>query len=182
MPNQLLVFVLTENGKCSNATGLQLPGVLDDLFSYSGPLGAVFTREAVSLYLWSPTAQVCHLSINWSRALSLSLHIFIGKQVVCACIYRDPSGDVPLARVELDEENGVWSVNGPRSWEGCYYVYEVSVYHPSTLQIETCRVNDPYARGYAGVFPLVEQFFSANWLSCFYLINVMPYIIFVLYY
>ncbi|RWR74950.1 Glycoside hydrolase [Cinnamomum micranthum f. kanehirae] len=121
---QLAIASFSENGKCSDATGLQLPGVLDDLFSYSGPLGAVFTREAVSLYLWSPTAQV-----------------------VCACIYRDPSGGDPLVKVQLDEANGVWSVNGPRSWEGCYYAYEVSIYHPGTLQIETCRVNDPYARG-----------------------------------
>lgn len=38
---------------------------------------------------------------------------------------------------------------GPRCWEGCYYVYEVSVYHPCTSQTETCKVSDPYARGYA---------------------------------
>lgn len=47
------------DGKWSTATGLQLPGVLDEIFSYNGPLGAVFSEEAVSLYLWAPTAQVC---------------------------------------------------------------------------------------------------------------------------
>ncbi|KAL2548901.1 Pullulanase 1 [Forsythia ovata] len=83
-------------------TGLQLPGVLDELFSYNGPLGALFSNEAVALYLWAPTAQV-----------------------VRAFIYRDPTG----------------------LREGCYYVYEVSVYHPSTLRVEKCIANDPYARG-----------------------------------
>ncbi|GAU16970.1 hypothetical protein TSUD_37280, partial [Trifolium subterraneum] len=28
-----------------------------ELFSYNGPLGALFSEEAVSLYLWAPTAQ-----------------------------------------------------------------------------------------------------------------------------
>ncbi|XP_043704534.1 pullulanase 1, chloroplastic isoform X3 [Telopea speciosissima] len=121
---QLAVAPFHADGQCISATGLQLPGVLDDLFAYSGPLGAVFTEEAVSLYLWAPTAQV-----------------------VRACIYSDPSGGTPLESVLLEEDNGVWSVNGPRTWEGCYYVYEVSVYHPSTLQIEMCTTNDPYARG-----------------------------------
>ncbi|KAJ4972169.1 hypothetical protein NE237_005268 [Protea cynaroides] len=121
---QLAVVSFHADGQCSNATGLQLPGVLDDLFTYSGPLGAVFTEEAVSLYLWAPTAQV-----------------------VRACIYSDPSGGNPLESILLEEVNGVWSVNGPKTWEGCYYVYEVSVYHANTLQIETCTTNDPYARG-----------------------------------
>ncbi|KAJ4720700.1 Pullulanase 1 chloroplastic [Melia azedarach] len=121
---QLAVATFNSDGKCTNATGLQLPGILDELFSYDGPLGAVYVEEAVSLYLWSPTAQS-----------------------VRACIYRDPIGGNPQEIVQLKEIDGVWSIKGPKSWEGCYYVYEVSVYHPSTLQIENCCANDPYARG-----------------------------------
>ncbi|XP_044462126.1 pullulanase 1, chloroplastic isoform X2 [Mangifera indica] len=121
---QLAVATFSSDGKCSDATGLQLPGILDDLFSYDGPLGAVFSEETVSLYLWAPTAQV-----------------------VCACIYRDPLDENPLEIVPLKEINGIWSIKGPKSWEGCYYVYEVSVFHPSTLQVEKCYANDPYARG-----------------------------------
>ena len=70
----------------------------------------------------------------------------------CACTYEDSSGGEPVQIVLLQDQefNGVWSVNGPRSWEGCYYVYEVSVYYPSTSRIEKCIANDPYARGYAG--------------------------------
>ncbi|KAL5994639.1 Pullulanase 1, chloroplastic [Asimina triloba] len=121
---QLAIASFDADGKCRNVTGLQLPGVLDDLFSYTGPLGSVFSEQAVSLYLWAPTAQA-----------------------VYAHIYGDPFGNIRLASVKLEEENGVWKVDGPRSWEGGCYVYEVHVYHPSTLQIETCIVNDPYARG-----------------------------------
>lgn len=121
---QLAVVICDSDGECMNCTGLQLPGVLDDLFSYSGPLGALFSEEAVSLYLWAPTAQAVH-----------------------AYIYKDPSGDDPIEIVCLEEENGVWRTKGPKSWEGCYYVYEVCVYHPSTMQIEKCYTSDPYARG-----------------------------------
>lgn len=64
-------------------------------------------------------------------------------------IYREPEGGDPLEVVQLEESNGVWSAEGPVTWEGCYYVYEVYVYHPSTLQITKCIANDPYARGYA---------------------------------
>ncbi|PIA37162.1 hypothetical protein AQUCO_03000024v1, partial [Aquilegia coerulea] len=124
LKSQLAVALFNSNGECSDATGLQLPGVLDDLYSYHGPLGAVFSRDTVSLYLWAPTAHA-----------------------VSACIYGVSSGGIPLETVQLEEVNGVWSVDGPRSWEGCYYVYAVSVFHPSTLKIETCIANDPYARG-----------------------------------
>lgn len=64
-------------------------------------------------------------------------------------IYGEPEGGEPLEIVQLKESNGVWSAEGPLTWEGRYYVYEVYVYHPSTLQIEKCIANDPYARGYA---------------------------------
>ncbi|XP_030930218.1 pullulanase 1, chloroplastic isoform X2 [Quercus lobata] len=123
---QLAVATFNSVGKCINVTGLQLPGVLDELFSYNGPLGALYSEESVSLHLWAPTAQA-----------------------VFACIYRDPVGGNPLEIVQLEEVNGVWSTKGPKRWEGCYYVYEVSVYHPSTLRIDKCHVNDPYARGFS---------------------------------
>ncbi|KAL7614345.1 hypothetical protein Lser_V15G08164 [Lactuca serriola] len=127
LKDQLAVAFFDSSGQCISVTGLQLPGVLDDIFSYLGPLGAIFLNEVVSLHLWAPTAQD-----------------------VRAFIYNGPSGGESLEIVNLKESNGVWSVNGPRSWEGCYYVYEVSVYHPSTLKIEKCIANDPYARGLSG--------------------------------
>lgn len=64
------------------------------------------------------------------------------------CIYKNPLDKSPMETCPLEEVNGVWSIQGPSSWEGCYYVYKVSVYHPSTLKVETCYANDPYARGY----------------------------------
>ncbi|CAN1238488.1 Pullulanase 1, chloroplastic [Linum grandiflorum] len=124
LKSQLAVAAFSFDGKCSNATGLQLPGILDEQFSYDGPLGACYSEDAVSLYLWAPTAQA-----------------------VRACIYSDHASAEPQEVVELKEMNGVWSIVGPKTWEGCYYTYEVCVYHPSTLSIQKCYANDPYARG-----------------------------------
>lgn len=36
--------------------GLQLPRVLDELFTYGGPLGASVNGEGVSARVWAPTA------------------------------------------------------------------------------------------------------------------------------
>lgn len=121
---QLAVAVLNSDRQCIRITGLQLPGVIDELASYDGPLGTIFSPEAVCLYLWAPTAQE-----------------------VRALIYEEPKGGDPVEVIPLEESNGVWSAKGPITWEGCYYVYEVSVYHPSTMRIEKCIANDPYARG-----------------------------------
>ena len=45
------------------AAGLQLPGVLDELFFYDGPLGARVSDEGTSIDVWAPTAQQV-----WHRA------------------------------------------------------------------------------------------------------------------
>ncbi|GAB2222658.1 hypothetical protein Droror1_Dr00016778 [Drosera rotundifolia] len=121
---QVAVAAFSSDGVCRYATGLQIPGALDELYQYDGPLGAIFTEELIALYLWAPTAQN-----------------------VRAFIYGDPFASEPLETVQFQEANGVWGAIGPSSWEGCYYVYEVTVYHYSTLRLEKCIVNDPYARG-----------------------------------
>ena len=43
--------------KCSAGAGLQLPGVLDELFFYDGPLGAHVSDDGTSIGVWAPTAQ-----------------------------------------------------------------------------------------------------------------------------
>ncbi|KAM0881788.1 hypothetical protein ACQ4PT_032737 [Festuca glaucescens] len=120
---QLVVASFSADGKHTDVTGLQLPGVLDDMFAYTGPLGAVFSEEAVSLHLWAPTAQE-----------------------VSVCFFDGPVGPV-LETLQLKEFNGVWSITGPRDWENRYYLYEVDVYHPSKALVEKVLADDPYARG-----------------------------------
>ncbi|XP_044371628.1 pullulanase 1, chloroplastic-like [Triticum aestivum] len=54
---QLVVASFSADGKHVDVTGLQLPGMLDDMFAYTGPLGAIFSEDSVSLHLWAPTTQ-----------------------------------------------------------------------------------------------------------------------------
>lgn len=47
-----------KNGEAADAAGIQVAGVLDDLFAYDGPLGANATEDGVKIDIWALTAQV----------------------------------------------------------------------------------------------------------------------------
>ncbi|CAM6125988.1 unnamed protein product [Calypogeia fissa] len=122
--SQLAVSSCDASGAPLNATALQLPGVLDDAYAYDGPLGASFEEDKVSLNLWAPTAQ--------------DVRLFL---------FSSAEGGEPCETVQLeDSEKGVWTADGPLDWKGKYYVYEVTVFHPSSGKVEKCLASDPYAR------------------------------------
>ncbi|MFH1279050.1 MAG: pullulanase-type alpha-1,6-glucosidase [Candidatus Eisenbacteria bacterium] len=114
------------DGKLRDATGVQIPGVLDDLFFTDEPLGVVWNEGAPSLRLWAPTAR------------SVRLHLFDGS-----------GGAEPFRIVDMTESRGVWGAGGGPDWNGKYYLYEVEVFAPSTGRFERNLVTDPYSRGLA---------------------------------
>eukprot|EP00897_Mesotaenium_endlicherianum_P007209 jgi/Mesen1/6516/ME000332S05521 len=100
LKGQLAVSAEAHDGAPLDATGVQIPGVLDDLFAFDGPLGAsCVENDYVSLSLWAPTAQA-----------------------VSVVLFDKPSGDDPVERLPMQESSGVWSINGPASWNGKYYL------------------------------------------------------------
>jgi pullulanase-type alpha-1,6-glucosidase len=107
-----------------DATSTQIPGVLDDLFYYDGPLGVDLSGGATTLRLWAPTAQ------------SASLLLFDDSYPATLPV------SIPMAE---DPLSGVWSAVGGPDWVGKYYLYEVEVWAPATGQIETNAVTDPYS-------------------------------------
>jgi pullulanase-type alpha-1,6-glucosidase len=113
---------MTAGGALVEATGLQIPGVLDDLYTYDGDLGIVWEGDAPTLKLWAPTAK------------SVSLHLFDG-----------PDAGTALEVLDLERDEGVWSIAGEPDWKGRYYLYEVEVYTPVTGQVERNLVTDPYS-------------------------------------
>lgn len=120
--SQMAVQAFDDKGKMMDATGLQIPGVLDDLFTYTGPLGVSYEKGVPTLRVWAPTAQ------------SVRLHLF-----------KDPTGGEPtIVDMQYDPTTGVWSA-GDKSWDGLYYLYEVKVFAPSTGKVETNLVTDPYS-------------------------------------
>jgi len=124
LKGQLAVSAADANGMPIDATALQIPGVLDDLFAYDGPLGVTFAHGRPTLRLWAPTAR------------SVKLHVFPTSDALAPDAVLD---------MTLDASTGVWSVGGHRSWAERFYKYEVEVYVRSTGEVEHNVVTDPYS-------------------------------------
>ena len=124
LKGQTAVSASAGDGTPIDATSIQIPGVLDDLFYYDGPLGADVSGGATTMRLWAPTAQ------------SATLLLFDGSTPAYA--------PMPVPMTE-DPATGVWSVAAGPEWIGKYYVYEVVVWAPSTGQVVMNQVTDPYS-------------------------------------
>lgn len=124
LKSQMAVAVLDKDGRVLDATGLQIPGVLDDVYAYTGPLGVTFEGDVPTLRVWAPTAQ------------SVSLMLY----------GNDPNANAGTETpMTWDAATGVWAVTGAPDWKGQYYLYKVVVFAPSTGQVETNLVTDPYS-------------------------------------
>ncbi|GAA1808969.1 pullulanase-type alpha-1,6-glucosidase [Agromyces neolithicus] len=105
-------------------TGVQVPGVLDDLYAdavASVPLGVTWDGDAAKLTLWAPTAQSVSLE-RWTAGAA---------------------GDPELIEAAFDAADGTWSVDGLAA--GDEYRWSLDVYAPTTGAIETNSVTDPYS-------------------------------------
>ncbi|MBB5118659.1 pullulanase-type alpha-1,6-glucosidase [Streptomyces eurocidicus] len=101
------------------ATGVQIPGVLDDLYATAAAgakLGPVFRGGRPTLSVWAPTASRVALELD-GRTL-------------------------PMRR---DDASGVWSAEGSRDWAGKPYRYAVTVRAPAAGKTVTNLVTDPYS-------------------------------------
>lgn len=124
LKGEMAIAAYDRNGNLLDATGIQIQGVLDDLYSYSGELGVIFNDHVPTLKLWAPTAK------------SVILYRFADANTSTAPI---------LSEMTLDPSTGVWSITGDESWQGQYYRYEVEVYMGLTGQIEHNLITDPYS-------------------------------------
>lgn len=113
---QLVASARAANGAVLAATGVQLAGVLDDLYTTGAQLGPVFKDGRPTLSVWAPTAQQVALELD-------------GRTVA----------------MRRDDATGVWSVRGERGWTGKRYRYAVTVWAPSTAQVVRNLVTDPYS-------------------------------------
>ena len=123
---QVAVAALDATGTLTDATGLQLPGVLDALYGASAApagLGPVFAGRVPTLSLWAPTAAAVSLELYDSAT----------------------AGTPTLVGMRRDDRTGVWSVTGGPAWQGRYYRYRVSVFDPVGLTVVTNSVTDPYS-------------------------------------
>ncbi|MEU3826845.1 pullulanase-type alpha-1,6-glucosidase [Streptomyces sp. NPDC029080] len=118
LTGQLVASQRTADGAVLAATGVQIAGVLDDLYpaATKARLGPTFHGGRPTLAVWAPTA----------RSVSLEL-----------------AGS--LKPMHRDDTTGVWSVTGPASWKGKPYRYVVRVWAPSAGRTVTNKVTDPYS-------------------------------------
>ncbi len=124
LKGQIAVSALNAEGLSVDATGLQIPGVLDDLYTYEGDLGLTWDGDAPTLKLWAPTA------------ISVTLHLYDDA---------DPNTTGTAMPMTLDPDFGVWSIEGDTDWKNKYFLYEVQVYVHSTGAVEHNMVTDPYS-------------------------------------
>jgi pullulanase-type alpha-1,6-glucosidase len=133
LKGQVWVAASTAERGVVEVTGVQIPGVLDDLYATAAAnetLGVSFNQarrpadRQATLKLWAPTAQEAALLL-YANA--------------------NPTTEPERVAMSLDSASGVWSVSLNANREGWYYRYEVKVYAPTTGRIETNVVTDPYA-------------------------------------
>ena len=125
LKGQVAVAQYDDLGRLTDASGVQIPGVLDDLYddATAASLGVTWRGDAPSFGVWAPTAQDVDLLV-W------------------------PQGATSAAaqRVQLKRaSSGVWSATGRPSWKNAEYLYDVTVYAPSTRTVEHNQVTDPYS-------------------------------------
>lgn len=120
---QVAVAAFDAAGRLLDATSLQIPGVLDALYTYDGPLGVTYAGGAPTVRVWAPTAR------------NVSLLLYADSTTPAA-------ETVPMT---LDAATGVWAAAGSPAWDRRYYLFAVEVYVPATGAVETNLVTDPYA-------------------------------------
>ncbi|PJI94073.1 pullulanase-type alpha-1,6-glucosidase [Luteimicrobium subarcticum] len=132
---QLAVSQASADGTLSAFTGVQVPGVLDDLYAARATqrtLGATWTDQTrgprgtrtttPDLAVWAPTARDVDLLL-WDAGAT-----------------GEPRR-VPAVR----RSDGAWTVHGAPSWQGKEYLWDVRVYVPGTGTVEDNQVTDPYS-------------------------------------
>ncbi|NOV96371.1 pullulanase-type alpha-1,6-glucosidase [Isoptericola halotolerans] len=139
LTGQLLV-VRSDDDVVTAATGVQVPGVLDDLYAEAAAdrtFGAVVhpNRKWASFALWAPTAQDVDLLV-WPEGRDLEA---------------DPDR-FDAAR----QADGSWTLDGKQTdkkypWVGARYRYAVEVYVPGDVaphgSVVVNEVTDPYSVG-----------------------------------
>lgn len=118
LTGQLVASQRAANGAVPAATGVQIAGVLDDLYpkATKAELGPTFSKGRPTLSVWAPTAQSVKLELGGSTVA-----------------------------MKRDSTTGVWSVTGPAAWKGKPYRYAVKVWAPSVGRLVTNKVTDPYS-------------------------------------
>ena len=123
LTGELVVAAYDAQGGLVGTTGVQVPGVLDQLYARAtdARLGPSWRRTGPRISVWAPTAKDVDLLL-------------------------DPNGPGPERRMSMTRaSDGTWSTKGTGWWRDAAYAYEVDVYAPTVDAVVTNVVTDPYS-------------------------------------
>jgi len=124
LTGQVVIAARDERGRLIDATGTQIPGVLDELYrgATDRQLGPSWVLRTPVFSIWAPTAKDVVLLVD------------------------PPGGDGTETRMQMSRDrDGIWTGRGTPGWRDGTYRYGVTVYIPSTGRVETNVVTDPYS-------------------------------------
>ncbi|MDH3646099.1 MAG: pullulanase-type alpha-1,6-glucosidase, partial [Gammaproteobacteria bacterium] len=124
---QLIAVGLDADGNQVEATAVQIPLVLDDLFAEAASnasLGVNYDGGVPELAVWAPTSTMA--SVN---------------------IYDTAEAEAPSATLPMtyDPASGIWTITGTSDWDRKYYTYSVTNYVPQQSTVREQETTDPYS-------------------------------------
>jgi pullulanase len=126
---QLVAVARDRFGVAVDATYVQTPGVLDDIYGAAAsavPLGLSWNAGVPAIRVWAPTADV--------------------EAGVTLTLYSDAQGTVAeQVPMTLDPATGVWSASGSNAWNRRYYDFTLRVWSYAAEAFVTNRVTDPWS-------------------------------------
>lgn len=162
LQGDLLLALEDKDGRCIEASRIQKAGILDDLYTYDGPLGITWelvkdqpvvdpaseTSPSQSTTASSATEPPATFSAIptlylWApTANSVQLHLYSETNPAKEL----PSSPIKMRQLYKDEAwTGVWYITGLPAWKNQFYLYEVEVFSPFTGRVEHNVVTDPYS-------------------------------------
>ncbi|QZY29111.1 pullulanase-type alpha-1,6-glucosidase [Nocardioides coralli] len=119
---QLAVAAYDDLGRLRRATGVQVPGVLDDVYARAtrADLGVTWRGDSPRFAVWAPTAKDVDLLVR-------------------------PSGAGQRRVAMQRRRNGTWTLRGDAAWDRARYAYDVRVYAPGEGAVVDNVVTDPYS-------------------------------------
>jgi len=133
---QYAISVIDADGSILGITGLQIPGVLDDVYANNERLGLVWEDGIPIIRVWAPTAKSVQLVLY-----DLSSEYGGGDEIN---FYEEKLNgkNIPMT---WDGETGIWTVIGEPGWKEKYYLFEIEVFIHQEGKIVKNLVTDPYS-------------------------------------
>lgn len=137
---QLLVARRNDAGELSALTGVQIAGMIDDLYSGArqATLGVTWDGDVPTVALWAPTARQVRIEVA-------EAHEDVDSATHSAARTAAPGPARTTTHAMTRDELGIWHAHGTPAWKNASYLFEVEVVEPRAGTVVTYRVTDPYA-------------------------------------